>query len=135
MTVKDAYSFEPVQTSIPSAHVAEATAVLPSHTAAVQEDDRPSDTAIMVGCSTIGMVIGGPFLALLTALGGRWSADKNSPIGDSTRAVGRITAAAGRRAQEEHLWCKIKAAVASLFKRNNNCDCHVCKNQTESSSK
>lgn len=131
MTVKDTYSFEPVQTAIPSVPVAEATAPPPPHA----EEDRPSDTAIMVGCGAVGMVIGGPFLALLTALGGRWSADKKSPVGDSTRAIGRIAAAAGSRAQEEHLWCKIKAAVVSLFKRNNDCDCQVCKNQTNSCSK
>jgi hypothetical protein len=125
MTAKDTYSFEPVQTAIPSAPVPEAT-VVPE-----DEEERPSDTAIMVGCGTIGMVIGGPFLALLTALGGRWSADKKSPIGDSTRAIGRIAASAGKRAQEEHLWCKLKASVASLFKRNTNCDCNVCKNQCE----
>jgi hypothetical protein len=124
MTAKDTYSFEPVQTAIPSAPV-EAT-ILPTEN---EEEERPSDTAIMVGCGAIGLLVGGPFLALLTALGGRWSADKKTPIGDSTRAIGRITASAGKRAQEEHLWCKMKAAVASLFKRNNNCDCNVCKNQ------
>ena len=124
MAVKDTYSFEPV----PSAPVAEATVVPPPPNTS-EKEERPSDTAIMVGCGAIGMVIGGPFLALLTALGGRWSADKKSPIGDSTRAIGRITATAGKRAQEEHLWCKMKAAVASLFKRSNNCDCEVCKNQ------
>lgn len=126
MTAKDTYSFEPVQTAIPSAPVPEAT-VVPED----EEEERPSDTAIMVGCGTIGMLIGGPFLALLTALGGRWSADKKSPIGDSTRAIGRIAASAGKRAQEEHLWCKMKASVASLFKKNNQCDCKVCKNQCQ----
>jgi hypothetical protein len=125
MTAKETYSFEPVSTAIPSAPVAEA---VPDVVPETEEDERPTDTAIMVGCGTLGMLVGGPFLALLTALGGRWAADKKSPIGESTRAIGRVTASAGKRAREEHLWCKIKAAVGSLFKKSNTCDCEVCKN-------
>lgn len=117
------YSFEPVSTTAP----VEAAVVIPTDTE--EAGERPSDTAIMVGCGAIGMCIGGPFLALLTALGGRWSADKKNPFGESTRTIGRITASAGKKAQDEHLWCKMKAAVSSVFKRNNRCDCQSCKNQ------
>lgn len=123
MTEKDMYSFEPVSTTAP----VEAAVVIPTDTE--EAGERPSDTAIMVGCGAIGMCIGGPFLALLTALGGRWSADKKNPFGESTRTIGRITASAGKKAQDEHLWCKMKAAVSSVFKRNNRCDCQSCKNQ------
>ncbi len=69
----------------------------------------------------------GPFLAILAALGGNYAAHRNKgPIGDSIRAVGNIAAAAGRKAQEERLLCKIKAAFHSLFFKD---DCHHCAKQ------
>ena len=71
--------------------------------------------------------IRGPFLAILAALGGKYAADKNQgPIGDSTKAVGRIAASAGRKAKEERLFCKIKAAIRSLFGKKRNCHCENC---------
>ena len=52
----------------------------------------------------------GPFFAILTALGGKYAADQNQgPIGDSSKAVGRITSAAGKKAKEEKLLEKLKS--------------------------
>lgn len=69
----------------------------------------------------------GPFGAILTALGGKYAADRNTgPIGDSTLAVGRIAAAAGRKAKEEGLVCKFKAAIRSLFNGKKDCKCNNC---------
>ncbi|KAK1732583.1 hypothetical protein QTG54_016724 [Skeletonema marinoi] len=36
------------------------------------ENENPSDTDIIVGCGVAGLIVGGPFLALITALGGNW---------------------------------------------------------------
>ena len=64
-------------------------------------------------------------IALLTAIGGKIAADKSQgPIGDTSRAVGRIASVAGMKAKEEHLVCKTKAAVRSLFARKE------CKGET-----
>ncbi len=69
----------------------------------------------------------GPLLAIVAALGGNYVAHRNQgPIGDSIRAVGNIAAAAGKKAQKEHLFCKIKAAIRSLFSKD---DCHHCAKQ------
>jgi|EP01082_Thalassiosira_pseudonana_P003963 hypothetical protein len=116
MTEKD-FTYQPV-----------AVATEPTAPPSPSQDDQevPSDTAVMVGCGLVGMVIGGPFLAILTALGGKWASGRQSPIGDSTRAVGRIAASAGKKAKEEHLWCKLKASLRSLFNRNNKCECESC---------
>jgi hypothetical protein len=68
----------------------------------------------------------GPCLAILTALSGIYAAERNKgPIGDSTRAIGRIAAAAGKKAREEHLLCKVKEAVGSLFTKKK---CSHCSN-------
>eukprot|EP01083_Nonionella_stella_P059883 156682_1 len=114
MTAND-YSFEPA-----SAPLVEAVPTDPSHETHCDDDesDSPSDTAIMVGCGLLGWVVAGPFLAILAALGGKYAADKNrGPIGDASRTVGRIAAAAGQKAREEHLGCKLKASIASLFRK------------------
>jgi hypothetical protein len=69
----------------------------------------------------------GPFLAIIAALVGKYTADRNQgPIGDSVRAVGKIAAAAGKKAQEERLFCKIKAALRSMISKD---DCHHCAQQ------
>ena len=69
----------------------------------------------------------GPFGAILTALGGKYVADRNTgPIRDSSLAVGRIAAAAGRKAKEERLICKLKAAIRSLFNGKKDCKCNNC---------
>ena len=71
--------------------------------------------------------ISGPFGAILTALGGKYVADRNTgPIRDSSLAVGRIAAAAGRKAKEERLICKLKAAIRSLFNGKKDCKCNNC---------
>ena len=58
----------------------------------------------------------GPGVALLTAIGGKIAADKSQgPIGDTSRAVGRIASATGKKVKEEHLFYKVKAAIHSLF--------------------
>ncbi|KAL9180420.1 hypothetical protein ACHAXT_008390 [Thalassiosira profunda] len=127
MTAKD-YSFEPVGTVDPASAppVVEAVPTTPG-TLHTEEEEDPSDTAIMVGCGLMGWLVGGPFFALLGALGGKYAADKNQgPTGESTKAVGRIAASAGRKAREENLGCKIRAAIRSLFGRKKECHCQNC---------
>ncbi|KAL7536526.1 hypothetical protein ACHAXR_007216 [Thalassiosira sp. AJA248-18] len=129
MTAED-YSFEPVGAVDPSAPVVEAIPSTPSQEGHYEEEaENPSDTAIMVGCGLLGWVIAGPFLAILTALGGKYVADRNQgPVGDSCRAVGRIASAAGKKAKEERLICKVKAAIRSMFTKK-DCHCNNCDNQ------
>jgi hypothetical protein len=75
----------------------------------------------------VSLFYSGPFLAIIAALVGKYTADRNQgPIGDSVRAVGRIAAAAGKKAQEERLLCKIKAAIRSMISKD---DCHHCAEQ------
>jgi len=60
----------------------------------------------------------GPFLAIVTGFGGKYLADRNQgPIGDSAIALGKIAAAAGKKAKEEHLFSKLKDSVRSLFSK------------------
>jgi len=67
----------------------------------------------------------GPCLAIITALGGKYIADRHDgPLADSTKAVGRIAAVAGKKAKEEKLLDKFKAAISSLF--NGRKDCKNC---------
>ncbi|KAL7536525.1 hypothetical protein ACHAXR_007215 [Thalassiosira sp. AJA248-18] len=126
MTDKD-FSFEPVGAVDPSAPVVEAIPSTPSQEGYYDEEaENPSDTAIMVGCGLLGWVVAGPFLAILTALGGKYIADRNQgPIGDSCKAVGRIASAAGKKAKEEHLVDKVKGSIRSIFSKK---DCHHCNN-------
>eukprot|EP01083_Nonionella_stella_P005403 15604_1 len=118
MTVKEDYSFEPVGSVDPSA---------PIMVGAVDEveidiEELPSDTAIMVGCGLLGWVVAGPCLAIVTALGGKYIADRHEgPLAESSKAVGRIAAVAGRKAKEEKLLDKIKAAISSLFSGRKDC--------------
>merc|ERR1712013_45629 len=80
------------------------------------EAEHPSDTAVMVGCGFVGCIAAGPWLAILAALGGKYAADKNQgPIGDASRALGRVASAACKKAEEERLLYKMKASVYSLF--------------------
>ena len=51
MAVKDTYSFEPVGAVDPTAPVAEA---VPESNG---DSERPSDTAIIVGCGLVGWVV------------------------------------------------------------------------------
>ena len=56
MVAKDTYSFEPVGAVDPSVIVAEA--VPPAVPESYYDDtDRPSDTAVMVGCGLLGCLI------------------------------------------------------------------------------
>lgn len=67
----------------------------------------------------VSLLYSGPMLAIIAALGGKYAADKNrGPIGDASRAVGKVASAAGRKAQEERLLYKMKASVYSLFLRH-----------------
>ena len=127
MAAKD-YSFEPVGAVEPNAPVVEAIPSDPPQESYYDEEqENPSETAIMVGCGTLGWMIGGPFFAILTALGGKYAAEKSKgPIGESTKAVGRIASAAGRKAKEERLGYKAKKAIASLFGRK---ECPHCDQQ------
>jgi hypothetical protein len=111
MTADKDFTFEPVPTDPPIVEAVPSPP--PDYT--VSANENPSDTAILVGCGLVGWVVGGPFLALLTALGGNWAKKKQGPFGESTRAVGRIADAAGKKAKEEHIFCKLKASVRSLF--------------------
>ena len=127
------FSYEPVHTAEQSAPSVKA---ILSKAPDKDEDEAesPSNSSIIFGCGLVGWVIGGPFLAFLTALGGTYAAERNQgPIGDVARAVGRIAAAAGDKAQDEHIWCKVKAAIRSIFSRRNNCQCASCNNQGVSS--
>mmetsp|Transcript_15677 Transcript_15677/g.33950 ORF Transcript_15677/g.33950 Transcript_15677/m.33950 type:complete len:137 (-) Transcript_15677:218-628(-) len=127
MAAKD-YSFEPVGATEPSyTPVVEAVPSSATPDSYYNEEaERPSDTAIMLGCGLVGWVVAGPFLAILTALGGKYAADRSQgPIGDASRAVGRIASAAGKKAKEERLLCKFKAAIRSLFAKK-DCQCKSC---------
>ena len=65
----------------------------------------------------------GPFLAIITALGGKYAAAQNQgPIGEASLTVGRIASAAGKKAKEEQLFCKTKTAIRSLFEKR-DCQC------------
>lgn len=131
----DSFSFKPVGTEDPNAPIAEAVPAVPLDAAAEDEAENPSSTAIMVGCGLLGWVVAGPFLALLTALGGAYAAERNKgPFGESSKAMGRVAAAAGKKATDEHLFCKMKAAVRSIFKQK-NCNCENCNKQGCSASK
>ena len=56
----------------------------------------------------------GPFLAVLSALGGKYAAKTNAGVvGEATRAVGRIASAAGEKAKEERLLGKLKAVASA----------------------
>mmetsp|Transcript_2717 Transcript_2717/g.5852 ORF Transcript_2717/g.5852 Transcript_2717/m.5852 type:complete len:129 (+) Transcript_2717:184-570(+) len=112
------FLFEPIiiQDSIPNTPTAQAVPTfIPDGDEFVEED--PSDKAIMVGCGLVGCLIGGPFLAILAALGGSYAAGRDGPIAESSKAVGRIAAVAGKKANEERLICKMKDSVYSLFKK------------------
>ena len=96
-------------------------------------EERPSDTAIMVGCGIVGWTVAGPFLAILTALGGKYAADRQGPWGEGVRSVGRIASVAGKKAREEHFLCKLKAAIRSLFGKKEGCNCKNCINNQQGS--
>mmetsp|Transcript_2940 Transcript_2940/g.4831 ORF Transcript_2940/g.4831 Transcript_2940/m.4831 type:complete len:134 (-) Transcript_2940:2823-3224(-) len=124
MTADKDFTFEPVPSDPPIVEAVPTPA--PDFTASGNKnDENPSDTAILVGCGLAGWMVGGPFLALLTALGGNWAKKKQGPFGESTRAIGRITDAAGKKAKDEHLFCKLKASVRSLFDRKRS-RCEHC---------
>ena len=79
------------------------------------EIENLTNTDILVGCGVAGLIVGGPCLALITALGGNWAKEKEGPFGESTRALGRIAHAAGNKAKDERLLHKMKASVVSIF--------------------
>ncbi|KAL3799888.1 hypothetical protein ACHAW5_004400 [Stephanodiscus triporus] len=120
MAVKDNYSFEPVGAVDPDTSMPVLAEAIPEQQGTAGEDDKehhPSDAAIMVGMGLVGWVIGGPFLAIITALGGKYAADKQNKIGESCVAVGRIAEAAGKKAKEERLFDKLKTALHSMFSK------------------
>ncbi len=112
------FSFEPVdvQDTDPNTPTAQAVPEYVPDGSESEEED-PSDKAIMVGCGLVGCLLGGPFLAILAALGGSYAAGRDGPIAESSKAVGRIAAVAGRKANEERLICKMKDSVYSIFKK------------------
>ena len=64
-------------------------------------------------------------LQFITALGGKYIADRlDGPLSDATKAVGRIAAVTVKKAKEEKLLDKFKAAISSLF--NGRRDCKNC---------
>ena len=123
MAVKDTYSFARVETVEPITPNVEGPLPVPLES---NFGGKPSDAAIMVGCGVIGIIVGGPLLAILTALGGRWAADQNGPFAEFSLSVGHIAEASWKKSREEHLWCKLKAVVRSIFVRGNNCACESC---------
>mmetsp|Transcript_17073 Transcript_17073/g.22103 ORF Transcript_17073/g.22103 Transcript_17073/m.22103 type:complete len:134 (-) Transcript_17073:461-862(-) len=132
MRTKDNYSFEPVGSVAPSAPLVEAVSPTGPPEACCNEEERPSDASIMVGCGLLGWVVAGPLLAILTALGGKYAADRyEGPIAESSKAVGRIAAAAGKKAKEEHVFGKFKDAIGSLFRKR---DCPHCNNRKKTAS-
>ena len=76
-------------------------------------------------------------MAILTALGGQYVADKKQgPLKESTLAIGRITATAGKKAKEEKLLDKFKAGIRSLFGKDENCkNCGSPVNQSGTTTK
>jgi hypothetical protein len=134
MTMKgdEDFTFEPVPTDPP---IVEAEAVHPATAPSKNSTDPPSDTGILVGCGLVGWVVGGPFLALLTTLGGNFAKSKPGPIGDSTRVIGHIADSAGKKAREEDLLGKLKASIRSLFGRNTQVNpqrCETCERHLQS---
>ena len=57
MTAKDNYSFEPVGAVDPATPVVEAVPSAVPEEYYNDEEERPSDTAIMVGCGLIGWAL------------------------------------------------------------------------------
>eukprot|EP01083_Nonionella_stella_P113414 334344_1 len=101
MTAKD-YSFEHVGAVDPTAPIVEAVPSNGPESYCNEEAEHPSETAIIVGCGLLGWVVAGPFLAIITALGGKYAAAQNQgPIGEASLTVGRIASAAGKKAKEE----------------------------------
>mmetsp|Transcript_10576 Transcript_10576/g.18575 ORF Transcript_10576/g.18575 Transcript_10576/m.18575 type:complete len:134 (-) Transcript_10576:128-529(-) len=133
MAAKDNYSFEPVGAVDPSTPVVEAIPSTSTPNSYYNEDERPSDTAIMVGCGLLGWVVAGPFLAIVTALGGKYAADRyEGPLAESSKAVGRIAATAGKKAKEENVLGKFKDTIGSLFRKK---DCPHCNTKKGTASK
>eukprot|EP00573_Skeletonema_grethae_P000906 CAMPEP_0201689576 /NCGR_PEP_ID=MMETSP0578-20130828/3134_1 /ASSEMBLY_ACC=CAM_ASM_000663 /TAXON_ID=267565 /ORGANISM="Skeletonema grethea, Strain CCMP 1804" /LENGTH=133 /DNA_ID=CAMNT_0048174261 /DNA_START=49 /DNA_END=450 /DNA_ORIENTATION=- len=127
MTADKDFTFEPIPSDPP---IVEAVPTpTPDYTASGHEEEHPSDTAILAGCGLIGWVVGGPFLALLTALGGNWAKKKQGPFGESTRAIGRIAEAAGKKTKDEKLFGKVKHSIGSLFHgKKSTCEHCNCEN-------
>ncbi len=57
MTAKDNYSFEPVGAVDPSTPIVEAVPSTVPEEYFNDEEERPSDTAILVGCGLVGWVL------------------------------------------------------------------------------
>lgn len=114
------FSFQPIdaQDMHPNTPTAEAVPSLIAPGGVEPEEEDPSDTAIMFGCGLVGCLIGGPFWAILAALGGTYAAGRNKgPVGESSKAMGRIAVVAGKKANEEQLFCKMKDSLFSFFKK------------------
>ncbi|KAL3789003.1 hypothetical protein HJC23_012708 [Cyclotella cryptica] len=124
MAVKDTYSFAQVEAVRPIPPHVEGPPPVPLE---MNDGGKPSDAAIMVGCGVIGILVGGPLLAIITALGGRWAADQNGPFAEFTLSVGRIAEASWKKTREEHLWCKLKSVIRSMFVKSNKCACDSCR--------
>ena len=129
MTADKDFTFEPIPSDPP---IVEAVPTPPpdfNNASGNSEDEQPSDTAILAGCGLVGWVIGGPVLALLTALGGNWVKKKQGPFCESTRAIGRVAEAAGKKTKDEKLFGKMKESIGSLFQgKKSRCDHCQCEN-------
>eukprot|EP01083_Nonionella_stella_P133397 405552_1 len=100
---KNNYSFDPLAANPtdPVVHIAKAHPILQETNENAGTEVR-SASPVIVGCGLAGCIVGGPLLAVLTALGGAYAAEHDQgPIGESCRAVGRITMTAGKKAKEE----------------------------------
>mmetsp|Transcript_14395 Transcript_14395/g.30980 ORF Transcript_14395/g.30980 Transcript_14395/m.30980 type:complete len:155 (-) Transcript_14395:884-1348(-) len=68
-------------------------------------------------CGLTGCFLGGPFLAILAAIGGAYSATHNEgPVGDASRAVGEVALAARDKAKEHQVCEKTGTAAKSVAK-------------------
>ena len=68
-------------------------------------------------CGLTGCFLGGPFLAILAALGGAYSATHNKgPVGDASRAVGEVALAARDKAREHQVCEKTGTAAKAVAK-------------------
>ena len=68
-------------------------------------------------CGLTGCFLGGPFLAILAAVGGAYSATHNDgPVGDASRAVGEVALAARDKAKEHQVCEKTGTAAKSVAK-------------------
>lgn len=87
----------------------------------IEEDDQPQGNMVARGaaalCGLTGCLVGGPFLAILAAIGGAYSATHHKgPVGDASRAIGEVALAASAKAKEHHVREKTGKAAKTVVK-------------------